>query len=199
MGTTMQKSTKWKTLGSKPSTRGDFSSATSVLVPVSWRISAIRSWHSCCPVIWQMVGFTGGNNVKHVLIGIGALALVVSMASPAQAILITSGDMIGVDVGGEDWLVDSIAKDPLKDLCGNGSNPTVELCWANSVKRGFLGHGLRENPSVRSRDVVQAEGSARTEGARRATGVRAEAVERQPEARRGVAATAWRIAGGAVP
>ena len=65
---------------------------------------------------------------------------------------------------------------------------------------------------VRSRDVVQAEGSARTEGARRATGVRADdaaagagslaagaAVERQPEARRGAAATAWRIAGGAVP
>ena len=65
---------------------------------------------------------------------------------------------------------------------------------------------------VRSRDVVQAEGSARTEGARRATGVRADdaaagaglagagaAVERQPEARRGAAAAAWRIAGGAVP
>ena len=65
---------------------------------------------------------------------------------------------------------------------------------------------------VRSRDVVQAEGSARTEGARRATGVRAgwgggrgglpgagAAVERQPEARRGAAAPAWRIAGGAVP
>ena len=62
---------------------------------------------------------------------------------------------------------------------------------------------------VRSRDVVQAEGSARTEGARRATGVRADgaaagagagaAVERQPEARRGAAATAWRIARGAVP
>ena len=65
---------------------------------------------------------------------------------------------------------------------------------------------------VRSSDVVQAEGSARTEGARRATGVRADgaaagaglagagaAVERQPEARRGAAAAAWRIAGGAVP
>ena len=65
---------------------------------------------------------------------------------------------------------------------------------------------------VRSRDVVQAEGSARTEGARRATGVPADgaaagaggpgagaAVERQPEARRGAAATAWRIARGAVP
>ena len=64
---------------------------------------------------------------------------------------------------------------------------------------------------VRSRDVVQAEGSARTEGARRATescrrrggrgglpGAGA-AVERQPEARRGAAAAAWRIAGGAVP
>ena len=62
---------------------------------------------------------------------------------------------------------------------------------------------------VRSRDVVQAEGSARTEGARRATGVRADGaaagagslapgqtVERQPEARRGAAAAAWRIAGG---
>ena len=65
---------------------------------------------------------------------------------------------------------------------------------------------------VRSRDVVQAEGSARTEGARRATGVRADGaaagagslapgqrLERQPEARRGAAAAAWRIAGGAVP
>ncbi len=65
---------------------------------------------------------------------------------------------------------------------------------------------------VRSRDVVQAEGSARTEGARRSTGVPADgaagrgglpgagaAVERQPEARRGAAATAWRIARGAVP
>ena len=31
---------------------------------------------------------------------------------------------------------------------------------------------------VRSRDVVQAEGSTRTEGARRATGVRADFVER---------------------
>ena len=52
---------------------------------------------------------------------------------------------------------------------------------------------------IRSR--VVAEGSARTEGARRATGVRADgaAVERQPEARRGAAAAAWRIAGGAVP
>ena len=50
---------------------------------------------------------------------------------------------------------------------------------------------------VRSRDVAQAEG----EGARRATGVPAAgaAVERRPEARRGAAAPAWRIAGGAVP
>ena len=59
---------------------------------------------------------------------------------------------------------------------------------------------------------VQGAGSARTEGARRATGVPADgaaagpgspgagaAVERQPEARRGAAATAWRIARGAVP
>ena len=65
---------------------------------------------------------------------------------------------------------------------------------------------------VRSRDVVQAEGSARTEGARegdwspcRRGGGRGgrpgagAAVERQPEARRGAAAAAWRIAGGAVP
>ena len=66
---------------------------------------------------------------------------------------------------------------------------------------------------VRSRDVVQAEGSARTPVALRAPSVRADgaaaggggrpgagaAVERQPEARRGAAATACRIAGGAVP
>ena len=61
---------------------------------------------------------------------------------------------------------------------------------------------------VRSRDVVQAEGSARTEGDRspcRRRGGRGglpgagAAVERQPEARRGAAAAAWRIAGGAVP
>ena len=65
---------------------------------------------------------------------------------------------------------------------------------------------------VRSRDVVQAEGSARTEGAPegdwspcRRRGGRGglpgagAAVERQPEARRGAAAAAWRIAGGAVP
>ena len=66
---------------------------------------------------------------------------------------------------------------------------------------------------VRSRDVVQAEGSARLvqEGARgdrspcRRGGGRGglpgagAAVERQPEARRGAAAAAWRIAGGAVP
>ena len=61
---------------------------------------------------------------------------------------------------------------------------------------------------VRSRDVVQAEGSARTEGdwspCRRGGGRgglpgAGAAVERQPEARRGAAATAWRIAGGAVP
>ncbi len=101
-----------------------------------------------------MVVFTGGNNVKHVLIGIGALALVVSMASPAQAILITSGDMIGVDVGGEDWLVDSIAKDPLKDLCGNGSNPTVELCWANSVLGTSLtGYNKTEGVSLSIRQT----------------------------------------------
>ena len=61
---------------------------------------------------------------------------------------------------------------------------------------------------VRSRDVVQAEG----EGARRATGVpaggaAAGAGSLAPgqrwsagrKARRGAAATAWRIAGGAVP
>ena len=65
---------------------------------------------------------------------------------------------------------------------------------------------------VRSRDVVQAEGSARTEGSpegdwslcRRGGGRggllgAGAAVERQPEARRGAAAAAWRIAGGAVP
>ena len=58
---------------------------------------------------------------------------------------------------------------------------------------------------VRSRDVVQAEGSARPESVpttRRpgagSPGAGA-AVERQSEARRGAAATAWRIAGGAVP
>ena len=63
--------------------------------------------------------------MKHILIGIGALALVASMAAPAQALSITIGSTI-VDVGGEDWLMGSIAKDPLKDLCGNGSNPTVD-------------------------------------------------------------------------
>ena len=58
---------------------------------------------------------------------------------------------------------------------------------------------------VRSRDVVQAEGSARPESVPttrrpgRAPWRRGPAVERQPEARRGAAATAWRIAGGAVP
>ena len=65
---------------------------------------------------------------------------------------------------------------------------------------------------VRSRDVVQAEGSARTEGARRATGVRADGAaagadslapgQRWSASRkrgRGAAAAAWRIAGGAIP
>ena len=65
---------------------------------------------------------------------------------------------------------------------------------------------------VRSRDVVQAERSARTEvspegdwspcrrrGGRGGLPGAGAAVERQPEARRGAAAAAWRIAGGAVP
>ena len=65
---------------------------------------------------------------------------------------------------------------------------------------------------VRSRDVVQAEGSASDGGSpkgdwspcRRGGGRggllgAGAAVERQPEARRGAAAAAWRIAGGAVP
>ena len=60
---------------------------------------------------------------------------------------------------------------------------------------------------VRSRDVVQAEGEGSPKGDRspcRRRGGRgglpgAGAVERRPEARRGAAATAWRIAGGAVP
>ncbi len=61
---------------------------------------------------------------------------------------------------------------------------------------------------VRSRDVVQAEGSARTEGARRATGVRADGAaagagslapgQRWSASRkRDAAAAAWRM--GAVP
>ena len=84
----------------------------------------------------------------------------------------------------------------LRDAIANdfGAGRTVELdgwvfsqtelrlsALAASSAPGFLGHGLRENPMskevgemVRSRDVVQAEGSARTEGARRATGVRAD-------------------------
>ena len=59
----------------------------------------------------------------------------------------------------------------------------VQETGCGTIKRPrFLGHGLRENPMakgvgemVRSRQVMQAEGSARTEGARRATGVRADA------------------------
>ena len=64
---------------------------------------------------------------------------------------------------------------------------------------------------VRSRDVVQAEGSARTEGARRATGVRADGAaagagslapgqrwSASRKHRRGAAAGAWRTARGAV-
>ena len=71
---------------------------------------------------------------------------------------------------------------------------------------------LEVGERVRSRDVVQAEGSARTEGARRATGVRADGAaagagslapgqrwSASRKTRRGAAATAWRIAGGAVP
>ena len=64
----------------------------------------------------------------------------------------------------------------------SGAERLADRLRRQIVKRpGFLGHGLRENPMskevgemVRSRDVVQAEGSARTEGARRATGVRAD-------------------------
>ena len=61
---------------------------------------------------------------------------------------------------------------------------------------------------VRSRKVVQAEASARTEGDRSSCRWRGgrggfpaagAAVEREPEARRGAAAAAGRIAGGAVP
>ena len=72
--------------------------------------------------------------MKRILVGFGALALVASLASPAQAIAIVSGDLLnGTDVGLEDWLEDSIDKNSLVTLCGNGSNPTVELCWANDV------------------------------------------------------------------
>ena len=67
--------------------------------------------------------------MKRILVGFGALALVASLASPAQAIAIVSGDLLnGTDVGLEDWLEDSIDKNSLVTLCGNGSNPTVELC-----------------------------------------------------------------------
>ena len=62
---------------------------------------------------------------------------------------------------------------------------------------------------VRSRDVVQAgadggspEGDwspCRRGGGRGGLPGSGAAVERQPEARRGAAAAAWRIAGGAVP
>ena len=57
---------------------------------------------------------------------------------------------------------------------------------------------------VRSRDVVQAEdrrdrSPCRRGGGRGGLPGAEAAVERQPEARRGAAAAAWRIAGGAVP
>ena len=73
--------------------------------------------------------------MKRILVGFGALALVASLASPAQAIAIVSGDLLnGTDVGLEDWLEDSIDKNSLVTLCGmvatrplNCAGPTTSL------------------------------------------------------------------------
>ena len=128
----MQKSANRRTRGSKASASSDFSTASTRVWPQLWAHLANLQLASLLLRYGAGSGFLRGNTVKHMLTAVGALVLVASMASPAQALSITMGSTI-IDVGGEDWLMGSIAKDPLKDLCGNGSNPTVELCWANSV------------------------------------------------------------------
>ena len=73
--------------------------------------------------------------MKRLLTGFGVVVMAL-MASPSSATMIVGGAFDGTDVGLEDWLEGVADKTTISLLCGPGGDPSVELCWAESILGG---------------------------------------------------------------